>query len=514
MENKIEKALMNRRVSFLAMILFFVPGILSAIVLTDYRSTKEPVSYNDFLNLVEKIKNSEKLEWTVEYIGESSGGRPIVAIKYSSPFHVDNHTIAFIGLQHGDEPAGKDALIYLINNLYSGSEKIPSDTSILFIPAINPDGFEGKKRENDAGADLNRDHQILSQPETQALHYEITNFQPDIVVDCHEFSKDPKGYAEKGWYKHPDIMLDTANNPYFSDLLYAEGGRWIKVMENAFALSPHKFSQYFVGGPPPEKEIRPSTLEMDDARNSLAAEGRLSFLIESGRFLNSDDPYSDLPARIDAYILILREFLYNTKEIVRSREAVIKANSNTLPELIPVNCFWGRTSGEVKKHTVFDKKTGRTINVSAANIMNERILKKFVPTPKGYIIDPCLAEAMKTLLSRHSIRFYQFSKALPVKLEKYKMIRIEKEPDDIYNRYEDRQIVEICRASWYKVPENSLYVPVKETNDIPAVLLLECSQLYGILTSEMMKNFAQPGKILPISRAIVLPSAISQKIFQ
>ena len=49
-------------------------------------------------------------------------------------------------------------------------ERLPEDVDLYLMPMLNPDGAEAHRRFTSTGADLNRDHLLLAQPETQALH--------------------------------------------------------------------------------------------------------------------------------------------------------------------------------------------------------------------------------------------------------------------------------------------------------------------------------------------------------
>jgi len=55
-----------------------------------------------------------------------------------------------------------------------------------------PDGAEAGTRKNSAGADLNRDHVTLFQPETEALHRVARRVKPHLAVDAHEFGRDSR----------------------------------------------------------------------------------------------------------------------------------------------------------------------------------------------------------------------------------------------------------------------------------------------------------------------------------
>jgi hypothetical protein len=61
---------------------------------------------------------------------------------------------------------------------------------IIWIPVVNPDGFVRSTRTNANGADLNRDWEDLTQPETIAVSGLISSFRPQVIVDEHEWSVD------------------------------------------------------------------------------------------------------------------------------------------------------------------------------------------------------------------------------------------------------------------------------------------------------------------------------------
>ena len=64
---------------------------------------------------------------------------------------------------HGDEPAGPLAMLGLIE-----ANTWPSGVSLFACPCLNPTGFPGNTRENQAGIDLNRDYRYIKSREVQA----------------------------------------------------------------------------------------------------------------------------------------------------------------------------------------------------------------------------------------------------------------------------------------------------------------------------------------------------------
>ena len=88
---------------------------------------------------------------------------------------------------HGNETAGKEASQLIARELVAGELRpILNDVIVLFIPLINPDGGEVRRRTNEQGFDLNRDYIKLESQEIQALVTQVMNeWTPDIHLDTH-----------------------------------------------------------------------------------------------------------------------------------------------------------------------------------------------------------------------------------------------------------------------------------------------------------------------------------------
>jgi len=79
--------------------------------------------------------------------------------------------IWLIGQQHGKRPAGGEAMLVLAAALsYGELASLLDRLSIVIVPRANPDGAAADRRVLASGVDLNRDHLLLSQPETRPLH--------------------------------------------------------------------------------------------------------------------------------------------------------------------------------------------------------------------------------------------------------------------------------------------------------------------------------------------------------
>jgi dipeptidyl-peptidase 4 len=94
---------------------------------------------------------------------------------------------------HGGETAGKEASQIVARDLVAGDLRhILDDVIVLFIPLVNPDGGEVRRRTNEEGFDMNRDYLKLESQEIHALVTQVLNeWTPDIHIDSHHGGSAP-----------------------------------------------------------------------------------------------------------------------------------------------------------------------------------------------------------------------------------------------------------------------------------------------------------------------------------
>lgn len=86
---------------------------------------------------------------------------------------------------HGDEPAGTEALLRLIEN-----QEFPHGVAIDCFPCMNPAGAAAGRREDAEGIDLNRQFGLTPAPEPIMWFLEATaQTHYDLYVDLHEDSR-------------------------------------------------------------------------------------------------------------------------------------------------------------------------------------------------------------------------------------------------------------------------------------------------------------------------------------
>lgn len=108
----------------------------------------------------------------------------------------------FLGVHHGDEKLGRPLLERLMALLEAEPERLEGRRAV-FVPVLNPDGYDDNTRQNANGVDLNRNLPTESwqpeaeqhyypgpapgsEPETQALMRLVETERPAKIVTIHD----------------------------------------------------------------------------------------------------------------------------------------------------------------------------------------------------------------------------------------------------------------------------------------------------------------------------------------
>ena len=115
-------------------------------------------------------------------IGKSVEERPIYSVKVGS----GKIKVLMWSQMHGNESTTTKAIFDLFNILEKEPCKYILDACTLYIiPILNPDGAFAYTRLNANQEDLNRDAQLLSQPESLVLKEAYNKFKPDFCFNLH-----------------------------------------------------------------------------------------------------------------------------------------------------------------------------------------------------------------------------------------------------------------------------------------------------------------------------------------
>jgi hypothetical protein len=459
----------------------------------------KPISHAE---LGEALKSADATRdfITVTEAGRSVQGRPLWLVKLDRSGGKAAWRVFFYAQQHGNEVAGKEALAIMVREIAEHPELLPKDVALWLLPQVNPDGAEADKRRNANDADLNRDHTALFQPETLALHRAFREAMAHVAVDVHEFTRDSRDWTERGFLEWPIVMMDTANAPLFDAAVTRAGIRWVESARAPMAKAGHNYTRYMVGGVAPDEELRYSDFAADDGRNGAGAYGGLSFIIEAGIQRSAADPHADLGARVDAVLALLWRFIRDDSNRAADIRVVAASRAAAPPPFIATNVFWGNLGGKTLNVKAIEKATGRAVDIPTANMMTDGVVKGSVAMPRAYVVDRAAAPEFAALLERHALPHETLPAARSLAAERCVLVRVEEDFDELYQRYEGRQIVTRETAAAREFEAGSLLVRLDGLDGRRAAGLLEPTVLFGLFQYAPYRALVATDGTVPVWR--------------
>jgi len=202
-----------------------------------FEKTSGFTNYKEMMDWLNKTIGPHKETVRLSFIGTSQKGKPIPMLVVTKPNGNKKTKVWLQGGLHGDEPAGTEGLLFLLDKLLNDPSKANflENLEIAFVPMANIDGYEAQTRYAANGSDLNRDQTRLKEMESISLKTAFSNFKPSVAVDFHEyrpFRKDFTRFGKAGISSRYDAMFlftGNLNVPKvlrdFTDTVFVENAR-------------------------------------------------------------------------------------------------------------------------------------------------------------------------------------------------------------------------------------------------------------------------------------------------
>lgn len=170
-------------------------------------------------------------------MGSSQQGQPLEALVLTrgtgtdpaSVLSTGRPTVLLIAQQHGDEPAGSEALLVIARELAQGLlQPLLERINVVIVPRINPDGASRSEAMAAGGQDIARDHLLLETPEAQALARLARDYQPMVVVDAGEYRVSDSYPQKFGAVQKFDALLQYASAANLPEFLTKANEEWYR----------------------------------------------------------------------------------------------------------------------------------------------------------------------------------------------------------------------------------------------------------------------------------------------
>jgi hypothetical protein len=498
--------MMKRAITILIIVIFpvivFPQAILSPLEKNDFKKVTSYDELTSYIHLLNGISDLLK----VEIIGQSVQGRNLYALMFSSSrFGEDKAKIKVLifAQQHGNEQSGKEGALLLAQELLKPENRYLFDNiDFALVPQVNPDGGEANKRRNANEADLNRNHLIITEPETIALHTLFDNYLFEVTMDVHEYSPYGEEWLKYGYRKNADVTVGATTNLNVSEeIRELSNNNYLPFILKY--LADRKFTSfiYCPGGPPEIDYIRHSTFDINDGRQSLGIQNTFSFIQEGMN--GKDDLIENLQHRAEGQMTGMRgmlEYVYLHKDKIKilvdaERKKLLPGD---LGEEISIQSEHVR-NGQKLKIPLLSYSSG---NDTLVNVNDYRPVVKSlydVKKPYGYLI-PLQSQELVEWAGRQSLKLVPYINSEKYKIEQYFINGIDSidfERDIIVN---PQVVVKECQEP---ISENQYYfLPVAQLKGNLIILALEPKSMLGLVTYKNYAHLLKKGEAFPVLRVI------------
>jgi Zinc carboxypeptidase len=148
--------------------------------------------YKDLVKFINALAAKHPQMMEVGSIGKTQQGRDQVSVILTNQNNKSEKKlrVTIISGIHGNEPIASEGILFLMDRLTEDAAytSLLDHLELQIIPDANADGREAEMRTSSNGIDLNRDLTSLNAPESRNLKNAINHFDPQVVLDFHEFN--------------------------------------------------------------------------------------------------------------------------------------------------------------------------------------------------------------------------------------------------------------------------------------------------------------------------------------
>lgn len=456
-------------------------------------------SHSEMMKFLKETVSRSKL-FEMDFQAKTISGReiPVIFCPKRSQWKKGNTTALIFAQQHGNEPSGKEALLMLIYEIYLKLE--PNNyqkLNLILVPMVNPDGNEAHQRRNGDKVDLNRNHVIVTEPETRLLHHLFEKYQPEITLDVHEYGAGT--WLPQGFIKDLGVQLDCLSNP----AIPTEFKRfaYIEILEptvDSTRLKGVNANRYIITQSNLTDFVRHSTTDIDDGRNSFGIQYTLAFIVEG---MNGFSKSDRIWQRAKHQLMLIKSFLNicheKSDQIARFVRGIRQQFAAQMPDSIVIQSDYTAKFSRPLSVNLIRTSDLRDTTVVLPDYRPHPEPIVMVKRPLAYIIEKPTLQLID-LLKNHHLDFKVLDSTASYPVEQFEI-----SGRDTLN-FESRAT--IIPSGTYTETEKSfsrgdIIVPANNLRAIQIVQIFEPQSLYGLSHYEEYQ-FLVEGKVYPIYRLL------------
>ena len=303
-------------------------------------SKKGFTNYDDMMLYINKLAAEHPKVITLSFIGESQKNKKIPMLVLNKDNGKEKVKVWFQGGLHGDEPAGTETMLFLLDKLLNDPNYsyLLDKITLAIVPMANIDGYEKLDRYAANGLDLNRDQVKLICKESNFLKKAFSDFEAEVAVDFHEYRPFRKEFGLLGsdgicsiydaMFMHSgNLNLPQNLREYTTNVFVGNAKKVLEfnnfLFRDYIASVKHNNEVYF----------NQCTTEARSSTTSYALTNCISALIEI-RGVNLQK--TSFKRRINTTFLIATSFLKTVNDDANKIKEVLSISNNTKTENLVV----------------------------------------------------------------------------------------------------------------------------------------------------------------------------------
>ncbi|MHC1737951.1 MAG: M14 family zinc carboxypeptidase [Ignavibacteriaceae bacterium] len=466
---------------------------------TEVTTFKKLESYVKSLNNVSKYIE-------VDSVAQTVGERTINFVRISKKGFIKEKnkiTLLISAQQNGDEQGAKEgALLFLKKFATRELDSLLERVSIILVPQVNPDGSEINNRNNSNQIDISRDHLLLSQHESHALHRLFFTYYPEATLDVAEYYPYTKNWEFYGYFRAPEIQYGTVTNINMMEELRALSEKgFLPYAQEYFEEKKISYDEYLIGGPPGRGRIRRSNGDINELIQNFGVMNTFSILQKgiNGKelFIENIERRAKVQAEgIEAFV----KFCYMNAEyiltVVNHGRGSLKDLRNPGKVALRMEHFQSEDTTLSMKVITFKDGRDTLLSVSGYYPVMKPVLE--IEKPYGYLVSQSDNDIVD-VLNKHGILFSEYKPAKGDIIQKYKLTGL----DTV--KIEDLPLVsptfEIVEDKKLDKPEDYYLIKLNQIQSNLIALALEPRSQYGFLTYVDLGN-TEPYEFYNVKRLI------------
>lgn len=450
-------------------------------------SKKGFTNYDDMMLYLNKLVAEHPKVMTLSFIGESQKNKKIPMVVLNKDNGNEKIKVWFQGGLHGDEPAGTETMLFLLDKLLNDPDYayILEKITLSIVPMANIDGYEKLDRYAANGLDLNRDQVKLICKESNFLKKAFSDYGAEVAVDFHEYRPFRKEFGLLGtdgicsiydaMFMHSgNLNLPQNLREYTTNVFVGNAKKVLEfnnfLFRDYIASVKHNNEVYF----------NQCTTEARSSTTSYALTNCISALIEI-RGVNLQK--TSFKRRINTTFLIATSFLKTVYDDATKIKEVLSISNNTKTENLVVVANKPQEVQTIRAISLKDNSE-ISIDVKVNNALKcTPVLER--KRPIAYLILP----EQKILVDKLIIlglKVEELAENKKIKVESYTVSSIYINPDEEegYNSQKAETSISNIEKSF---PKGTFIVYLDQKNSKMASEVLEPESENGFVKFETIK---------------------------